>query len=478
MELFSSISLTLRAIGRNGLRSALTLLGIAIGVAVVITMVAIGTGAQRSLEQQIRAAGANLVTVTAGNFSLGAQDPSSGDVGEPEDRAAGDRIAGEVFRPRRPARAGNWAGMSVSPHVPGRGASTKLATADVEAVGDAPGVRTAVAGVSETAVIDAEGTQLFGRLQGTDAAFADARGLSMRAGTFLTSGQVAGRASVAVLSQQASLKLFGPQVTPVGKVLRTRRREFTVVGVVARTGALSAGGGPRLDEVYVPYTTLQDVLQISHLHSMTVAVVEAGKSTQIALDVTRLLRARHGLGLQDPDDFVVRTQARDAITANGVNPLVARAVAGSVVNLDDVTLAEIASSLERSNRTMTALLAAVASVSLLVGGVGIMNIMLVSVTERTREIGLRMAVGARGRDVLVQFLTEATTLSLLGGMAGVLIGVVAAGGLGRLMRWTTVVTPLSAAFAVCVAAAVGVFFGFYPARHASRLDPIEAMRFE
>ena len=158
--------------------------------------------------------------------------------------------------------------------------------------------------------------------------------------------------------------------------------------------------------------------------------------------------------------------------------MLARAVAGSVVNLDEVTLAEIATSLERSSRTMTALLASVASVSLLVGGIGIMNIMLVSVTERTREIGLRMALGARGRDVLVQFLAEAVTLSMLGGLAGVVIGVFGSGGVGRLLRWSTVVSPSSVALSVLVAAMVGVFFGFYPARQASQLDPIDALRFE
>jgi putative ABC transport system permease protein len=477
MELFGSLLLTLRAIHRNSLRSALTLLGIAIGVAMVITMVAVGTGAQRSLEQQIRAAGAHLITVTAGNFSMGDQDPGSGDLGGPEDRSIDDRPAGDMFRPRRPV-AGNWAGMIVSPRLPGRGVSTKLSTADVEAVERVPGVRMAVAGVSETAVIEAEGgVQLVGRLQGTDAAFAEARGLSMRVGTFLTPRQVAGREPVVVLSQQASRRLFGSTRTPVGKILQTRRREFTVIGVVERDGALTARAGPQFDDVYVPYTALQDLLRISHLHSITVAIVEAGKSTETALSVTRLLRERHTLGSRDPDDFVLRTPARDAISKS-VSPLVARAVVGSVVNLDEVTLAELASSLERSSRTMTALLVAVASVSLLIGGIGILNVMLVAVTERTREIGLRMALGARNRDVLVQFLTEATTLSLLGGMAGVLIGVAASEGLGRLLRWTTVVTPISAVIAVGAAAAVGVFFGFYPAQHASRLDPIEALRFE
>jgi ABC-type antimicrobial peptide transport system permease subunit len=162
----------------------------------------------------------------------------------------------------------------------------------------------------------------------------------------------------------------------------------------------------------------------------------------------------------------------------GINPMLARAVMGSVVGLDKITLEEMARTLERSSRTMTLLLASVAAVSLLVGGIGIMNIMLVSVTERTREIGLRRAVGARSRDVLIQFLAEAVTLSMTGGLVGILLGVVASGGVGRLLRWTTVISPESVVIAAGVAAAVGIFFGFYPARQASRLDPIDALRYE
>jgi ABC-type antimicrobial peptide transport system permease subunit len=232
------------------------------------------------------------------------------------------------------------------------------------------------------------------------------------------------------------------------------------------------------DELVLPFSALQDLLQISHIHAIEIAVAEAGQATRVALEVTRLLRERHGLGPDEPDDFVVRTQARDAITGKGINPLIARAVAGSVVNLDEVTLAKIASTLERSSRTMTMLLATVASVSLLVGGIGIMNVMLVSVVERTPEIGLRMAVGARGRDVLLQFLTEAIALSLAGGIAGVVVGVAASGALTRLMKWTAVITPTSIAVPVIVAAATGVFFGFYPARRAALLQPLDALRFE
>ncbi len=477
MELLSTVQLAIRAIGRNRLRSALTLVGITIGVAVVIVMVAIGTGAQQAIEQQVRAAGANLVTVSAGNYSPGNLDPSSGDVADGE-LAGGAGVSGSTTA-HKAATSGGWAGMSVSPRVAGRGASTRLTLDDSIAIArQVTGVRDVAPGVAESAVMWNGKVSTFGRLQGTGATLLAMRAIQMRAGKFFTVADVSSSAAVLVLTPGVAEKLFGTSAAAIGKQVRIRQTVFTVAGVVARSAGLAPTTAAALDEVYAPYTTVQTLLNVPHLHSVAVSVEQAGESTRIAMDVTVLLRSRHGLGATDPDDFVVRTQARDAITGKGVNPLLARAVAGSVVNLDDVTLAEIATSLERSSRTMTALLASVASVSLLVGGIGIMNIMLVSVTERTREIGIRMALGARGRDVLIQFLVEAITLSVIGGLVGVVVGVAGSGGIGRALRWATVVSPASVVISVCVAALVGIFFGFYPARQASRLDPIDALRFE
>ena len=250
----------------------------------------------------------------------------------------------------------------------------------------------------------------------------------------------------------------------------------------------------------VPYTALQDALGLTYLHSITIEAEQAGDATRIAADVKTLLRARHAgqigaavqrlrqggvLGNQmpqagsggGPDDFTVKTQAAEALT-KGLYTSVAAFILANMPRLDEVNLQEMASTLQRAGATMTALLAGIAAISLVVGGIGIMNIMLVSVTERTREIGVRRAVGARRRDVLLQFLVEAVALSVTGGVLGIIVGFVASDTVARLLEWPASVPASAVGLAFAVAAAVGVVFGFYPARRASRLDPIDALRYE
>jgi putative ABC transport system permease protein len=251
--------------------------------------------------------------------------------------------------------------------------------------------------------------------------------------------------------------------------------------------------------VFVPFTLLQRVVGIQHIHSVVVAAAQAGDATRVAGEIKPLLRKRHHLdtdaamtrlrqgGLLGnqapsasfgvPDDFTVKTQAAEALT-KGLYTSVAAFVLANMPKVDQVNLEEMSGTLQRAGTTMTALLAAIAAISLVVGGIGIMNVMLVSVSERTREIGLRRAVGAKRRDVLLQFLVEAVALSCCGGLVGIVCGFAAAAVVTRVLEWPASVSPASVALAFGIAAAVGVFFGFYPARRASRLDPIDALRYE
>jgi putative ABC transport system permease protein len=284
---------------------------------------------------------------------------------------------------------------------------------------------------------------------------------------------------VLVLGSVVSERLFGAGVNPVGREVRVWNQPFEVTGVIGSTSwtATPAPGDDQFDAVYTPYTTVHRLLNLTKLNTITVTVRNSGEVSRIARQVTELLRKRHGIADADPDDFTVRTQAREVLT-KGLHPSVARAIGGNVFNMEQVTLEQLARTLERASWTMTVLLASVAAVSLLVGGIGIMNMMLLAVTERTKEVGLRMAVGARARDVLFQFLAEAVTLSLAGGVLGVLVGIAAAGGLRQFLRFSTELSLAGIVLAFGIAAAIGVFFGYYPAKRASRLEPIDALRFE
>ena len=433
MPLFVVFRVALRALGRNVLRTVLTMLGIVIGVAAVIAMVALGNGAQAAVAAEMQSAGANLVFVTAGNYIRG-----------------GDAV-----------------------NIPsGLGAAETLTPADADAIAAVEGVAHRAAGVSDRAFTTAGQLRFFGRIQGTDVAFPLLYDWQFDAGQFFSSADVASAANVAVLGRVAAARLFGSAMRAVGQAVDIKQQRFQVIAVTASTAADHA------ETVFVPYTTLQRMLGIAHLHSIVVATHEAGDASEAAAEITRLLRARHGLvDTGRPDDFVVRSQAAEALT-KGLYTSVAAFALANMPNLDKVTLEEIQAALGRANATMTALLAGIATVSLIVGGIGIMNIMLVAVTERTREIGLRRAVGARSRDVLVQFLVEAVTLSALGGVAGIGVGFLASAGIERLLEWPTRVSADAVGIAFAIALAVGVFFGFYPARKASQLDPIDALRYE
>jgi len=386
------------------MRTMLTMLGMIIGVGAVITMVALGKGAQSTIEEQVKAAGTNLITINAGNFTQG-----------------GVRQGG--------------------------GMSTTLTPEDAQALRSLSGVQYLAPGVNSRAQVIAGNQNWSTQIQGTDIELPLIRNWPTKFGSFFTAQDVSTAQKVAVLGQTVSDNLFGPDVDPTGQIIRVKNQPFKVLGVMAPKGS-TGFGQDQDDAIYAPYTTVQKKLQgIQHINNIQVSAATA-ETAPVSAEITDLLRARHKLMGNDPDDFMVRTQE------------------------------EMASVRTETTKTMTTLLAAIAGVSLLVGGIGIMNIMLVSVTERTREIGLRMAIGARGRDVLMQFLVEAVVLSLFGGLLGIGMGFGLSAAAERFLQWPTTIPPNAIAMAFGFAAGTGVFFGFYPAKKAAGLDPIEALRFE
>ena len=406
MSLFMILRIALKALGRNKMRTSLTMLGMIIGVAAVITMVALGSGAQQSIEDQIKSAGTNMIAVSAGNWSSG-----------------GVRH--------------------------GAGSATTLSIDDAEAIREQiQGVQYVAAGVNTRGQVVFGNQNWSTRIQGADVEFPLIRFWPTELGTFFTPTDVSAAAKVAVLGTIVRNTLFGEGADPVGQTIRIRNQPFKVIGVLAVKGPGSFGEDQD-DTIFVPYTTVQKKLRgIRYIQSITVSAMSAAQTVAVADEIGALLRVQHGLIPGDEDDFRVRT------------------------------LEEMASVRSETTRTMTSLLASIAGVSLLVGGIGIMNIMLVSVTERTREIGLRMAVGAKGKDVLFQFLVEAIVLSLLGGAIGIGLGVALSQGITQFLEWPTTVSPNAVAVAFGFAVATGIFFGFYPARKAAGLDPIESLRFE
>ncbi len=404
MSLLMTLRIALKALNRNKLRTILTMLGMIIGVGAVITMVALGKGAQSTIEEQVKAGGTNLINVNAGNFSQG-----------------GVRQ--------------------------GQGMSQTLTADDAEALREVPGVQYVSAQADSRGQIIAGNQNWSSRIQGVDTEFTAIRNWNTKYGAFFGPQHVQGAARVCVLGNTVAETLFGPDVDPTGQIIRIRNQPFQVIGVMATKG-VTGFGQDQDDIIFTPYTTVQKKLQgQQHINQITVSAVTSD-TEPVAEAIRETLRTRHKLFPSDPDDFMVRTQE------------------------------EMAAIRTETTRTMTTLLAAIAGVSLIVGGIGIMNIMLVSVTERTREIGLRMAIGARGKDVLLQFLVEAVTISLFGGLLGIALGYGLSAAAERFLTWPTAIPPNAIGLAFGCAAGTGVFFGFYPARKASNLDPIEALRFE
>ncbi|HSF15083.1 MAG TPA: ABC transporter permease [Vicinamibacteria bacterium] len=441
-----SLSIALVALRRNVVRTLLSVLGVVIGVAAVVTMVALGRGARAEVSEEVESAGANLVFVRAGNYTRG-----------------GDAVN----------------------ILSGLGSATTLVEEDARAIARIEGVLHVSAEVDERAPMEAGEASAFGLVRGVEAAAAHIHGWDDIVGAFFDERDVRETRKVAVLGRTVAQRLN----RGVGQSMRIREVAFDIVGV------LESGDFEDSETAFIPYTSLQNLLGIRHLHGVTVFARTAGETTRIAEEIRTLLRARHGLDAGErtapqgesafslkrsttmPDDFTVRTEASAALT-RGLYTTAAAFVLASMPRLDEVTSEEMAATLQRADRTMTLLLASIATVSLVVGGIGIMNIMLLAVTERTREIGLRVSVGARRRDILYQFLTEAVTLALIGGIVGIVGGFLSARTLTGLLGWPTYVSPGSVALAFGLSFAVGIVFGYYPAERAARLDPIDALRHE
>ena len=502
MTIASSLTIALRALSRNKLQTALTTIGMTIGVATVLTMIALGTGAEAAIEQQVRAAGMNLIVVTAGNYKAKTEDDGGGvvdhqaaigsqpsaPVGAPSARShRSSAISHDVvlagFHPEDDPMEKHdhpTARQRLGDVEAGLGAAATLTPDDADAIRRLRGVQFVSEGIHENVHAIAGDRKWFTRLHGGDVELPSIRrSWTFTGGRFFTAREQSRLARVVVLGAFAAVKLFG-DVNPIGRQILLWKQPFQVVGVVGSGSWMVApsAGDDQFDAVYVPFTTIHTLLNLSKLNDITITAASTGEVTRVSKDVTELLRARHRIGMKDPDDFTVATQARQSLARGGLRPDVARAVVGNVGGLEKVTLEQLGRTLDRATRTMTALLGSIAAVSLLVGGIGIMNIMLLSVTERTREIGIRRAVGARAGDVLRQFLAEAIALSVIGGLAGIALGAAAAGAIAQMLKWSASISPAAVALSFAVAAAVGVFFGYYPARQASRLDPIESLRYE
>src|SRR3954453_14148952 len=415
MTVGSSLSIALRALSRNKLQTALTTIGMTIGVATVLTMIALGTGAEAAIEQQVRAAGMNLIVVTAGNYKAKTEDDGGGVVDHqgqlapsPQPPAPIPDVVLAGFHPEDDPMEKHdhpTARQRLGDVEAGLGAAATLTPADADAIRQVRGVQYVSEGIHENVHAVAGDKRWFTRLHGGDVALPSIRrSWTFTAGRFFTEREQSRRAAVVVLGAFAAEKLFG-DANPIGRQLLLWKQPFQVVGVVSSGSWMvgAAAGDDQFDAVYVPFTTIPQLLNLSKLNDITITAASTGEVTRVSKDVTDLLRARHRIGAKDPDDFTVATQARQSLARGGLRPDVARAVVGNVAGLEKVTLEQLGRTLDRATKTMTALLGSIAAVSLLVGGIGIMNIMLLSVTERTREIGIRRAVGARAGDVLRQF---------------------------------------------------------------------------
>ncbi len=404
MNLAESVKVALDGLSANKIRSGLTMLGVIIGVAAVITMIAIGQGARQRTMATIQSMGTNVLTVMSGQARFGMVRAGMGSV---QTLTYEDALAIEKSCPA------------------------------VERV--APELRM-------QAQVKHKNMNTMTSIIGTTPEYPSIRNYKIEKGRFFTDKDLRSMQRVGVIGPTAAYNLFG-QSSALNKIVRINGINFKIIGTTATKGA--AGWMDQDDVIFIPLTTgMKRVFGVDFIRSISVQAKSIDRMTEASMQIEELLRKRHKIGPASESDFMIRNQAEFMETA------------------------------EQASRTFTMLLAGIAAVSLLVGGIGIMNIMLVSVTERTREIGIRKAVGAKGRDILLQFLIESMVLSIFGGVIGILFGIGGAKLIGKMAGWDTLVSLTSIILAFGFSAAVGIFFGIYPAQKASSLKPIDALRYE
>ena len=406
MKLKNLLRAAMRSLGRNKMRTFLTMLGIIIGVASVIAMLAIGQGSKQSIQNQIASMGTNVMIIF----------PSASQTG-------GVRMEA--------------------------GTSQRLTIEDAKAVAErCPTVSYLTPQVRTSAQLVSGSSNWRTSVYGVYPEYFPIRNVVIQSGNMFTQADDRSASKVCVIGQTVAKNLFGENADPIGKFIRVNKIPFKVIGVTVPKGQ-DAFGHDQDDIVIAPFSTVQKrMLVITYIQSMLASAKSEALIPQATEEITEVLKERHRLGPSEDPDFTIRTQT------------------------------EIANTASATSRILTILLASIASISLLVGGIGIMNIMLVSVTERTREIGIRMSVGARGRDDLLQFLIEALLISFIGGIIGIGLGILASSVIANVMEWPVTITSSSILLSFLFSTAIGIFFGWYPARKAARLNPIEALRYE
>lgn len=405
MNISNLLKIALKALNNNKLRCFLTMLGIIIGVASVITMLAIGQGSKNSIKAQISEMGSNMIMIHPGNMQRGGVRQSADDM-------------------------------------------QTLEESDYEALKDLPGIAAVSPSVNSGGQLVNGNNNYPSSIYGVTPEYLDIRRFKVKEGSMFTEHDIKSAAKVCILGKTVVDNLFPNGEDPVGHVIRFGKIPLTVIGVLESKGTNSMGQDQD-DVVIAPYTTvMKRILAIDYIQGIFASAVDEARTDETIEAITDVLRSRHRIKEGADDDFEIRSQQ------------------------------ELSEMMNSTSDMMTVLLACIAGISLLVGGIGIMNIMYVSVTERTREIGLRMSIGARGIDILSQFLIEAVIISVSGGIIGILVGVIASWLVNVIAHWPIYIQPYSVVLSFAVCTVTGVFFGWYPAKKAAGLDPIEAIRYE